>query len=127
LLVFPQLPIRPMSVDTDFDGRPEVDLFVRFDHIAVRFGEFRTIECGVVGIGGQINERHIHALTDSISGFDAIDTCPQRNVHQNQIGQQLAGFLNSQFARGDRADDDISQAFKLFFDSLRDYFFVFDD
>ena len=88
--------LRP--VKRQLNRRPQFIRLVWFEHIAGRRTDLCPLQGVTVGIGCQINHRHILLPLDLESGFDSVHFPLQYDIHQNQIRMRIARLADRLFA-----------------------------
>ncbi len=98
LLALLQALFGPMFVEGHLDGAMQFSFFEGFEEIAEGLGDLGSLDGGLIGVGGEVDDRDIEMGSDVLGGLDAVHLTFQPDVHQHQIWVRLGRLLDRLFS-----------------------------
>ena len=107
LLALAQLALGLVLVQRHLDVRFQLALIERLEDKAERFGNFGAIDGRPIGVGGQVDHRHVAFPADALRRGDAVHLTREANIHQHQARTERGYQRQRLFARCGGAGDGI--------------------
>ena len=106
---------------------PEFVRLIGLEHIPGRRRDLRALQRVVVGIGREVDDRHILFSLNLEGGFHSVHFPLQYNIHQNQVRMHVDRLADRLFAGGRRSRHAIPQPLQAQLNVLRHNGFIFHD
>ena len=113
LALLAEFPVGLVLVEGQLDLRRQLSFLERFEDVAKRPGELRAGQRGRVGMGRQVDHRHVVLAADRFRRFDAVHRPLQPDVHQHEVRTEPAGQRDGLFASGGDPGHLVAQLFQL--------------
>src|SRR5262249_17790999 len=112
-LAVAQAPLGRVPEERHLDRGAKLQLLERLQEVAVGLGDAGAPERVVVGVGGEVDDWDVPPIADDLRRLDAVDAALDADVHEDEVGLELAGHGDRLLAARRHADDGVADPVEL--------------